>query len=106
MYFGLSPQPPFPIPDVSVPNDHAQMIVILDAIDAARHAGETVYPHCRAGIGRTGLVVGCLLRRHGMSPAGALHTLRAAWRARPRARHFSSIPQTDSQEPYIREWWE
>ncbi len=96
----------FPIRDVSVPSQRAEMIAMLDAIDAARHAGEKVYLHCRAGIGRTGLVAGCLLRRQGESPAGALRVLRRAWRHDARAKQYPRIPQTERQEAYIREWWE
>lgn len=96
----------FPIRDVSVPSDRAQMTAILDAIDAGRFAGETVYVHCRAGIGRTGLVAGCLLRRHGESPAGALRVLRRAWRGDERSRRYPRIPQTDGQEAYVKEWLE
>ena len=34
---------------------------ILDCLDDALRSGRKVYVHCRAGIGRTGTVVGCLL---------------------------------------------
>jgi protein-tyrosine phosphatase len=40
------------------------MTRILDDIDHARSEGESVYVHCWGGVGRTGTVVGCWLRRH------------------------------------------
>jgi protein-tyrosine phosphatase len=40
------------------------MARILDDVDRAVSEGDTVYVHCRGGIGRTGTVVGCWLRRH------------------------------------------
>ena len=54
----------FPIPDISIPADPNQMIAILDAIDAALFEGHGVYIHCWGGVGRTGTVVVCWLKRH------------------------------------------
>jgi protein-tyrosine phosphatase len=51
------------------------MTRILDSIDASLAAGEVVYVHCLAGIGRTGTVIGCYLVRHGMSGDEALATV-------------------------------
>ena len=58
----------------------ALMRSILDAIDAAVSQGRRVYVHCRAGIGRTGTVVGCYLVRHGMSGPQAIAQI-SLWRA-------------------------
>jgi hypothetical protein len=54
----------FPIKDMDKPTKK-QMVVILDAIDAAIADGRTVYVHCWGGHGRTGTVIGCWLARHG-----------------------------------------
>ncbi len=59
------------IPDFSTPSQY-EMKRILDSIDAALMNGHTVYVHCHAGIGRTGMVVGCFLVRHGMNGEDAL----------------------------------
>jgi protein-tyrosine phosphatase len=40
------------------------MTRILDDVDLALSDGHTVYVHCWGGVGRTGTVVGCWLRRH------------------------------------------
>jgi len=92
-----------PIPDQGTPTA-AEMRAILDAIDAALAAGETVYVHCFGGIGRTGTVVGCWLVRHGLSGAAALAQI-AAWRnetpdgARP-------SPETAAQRALVLNWQE
>ena len=51
-----------PIRDASTPTVEA-MTEILDAIDATVESGKVVYLHCMAGLGRTGVVVGCYLVR-------------------------------------------
>jgi protein-tyrosine phosphatase len=80
----------------------ALMTRILDTIDAALAAGETVYVHCYAGIGRTGTVVGCYLVRHGISGEEALAEI-------PRLRRdmwggWVSSPETAAQRAMVREW--
>lgn len=54
----------FAIPDGEIPHSKAQMIEILDTIDAALVSGDTVYVHCWGGVGRTGTVIGCWIARH------------------------------------------
>jgi protein-tyrosine phosphatase len=60
-----------PIRDLSVPSADA-LVGVLDAIDGEISAGGVVYVHCWAGCGRTGVVVGCWLVRHGATPHDAL----------------------------------
>jgi len=60
-----------PIRDFSVPTPE-QLVVALDEIDSELAAGGLVYVHCWAGCGRTGVVVGSWLVRHGDSPRAAL----------------------------------
>jgi len=57
--------------DFTVPTDE-QITSALDTIDAEIAAGGIVYVHCWAGCGRTGVVVGCWLVRHGLDPRAAL----------------------------------
>lgn len=44
-----------------------EMVKILDLIDEALAQDQRVYVHCLSGVGRTGLVTGCYLARHGMN---------------------------------------
>jgi protein-tyrosine phosphatase len=59
------------IRDFSVPTEET-LEAALDEIDAELALGGLVYVHCWAGCGRTGVVVGSWLVRHGMPPDGAL----------------------------------
>lgn len=60
-----------PIRDFSVPAEDA-LATTLDVIDGELDAGGVVYVHCWAGCGRTGVVVGSWLVRHGLDPRAAL----------------------------------
>jgi protein-tyrosine phosphatase len=60
-----------PVRDFTVPSPE-QILAALDAIDAELEAGGVVFVHCWAGCGRTGVVVGCWLVRHGTEPREAL----------------------------------
>jgi protein-tyrosine phosphatase len=57
--------------DFSVPTRES-LVQTLDAIDEELAAGGVVYLHCWAGCGRTGVVAGCWLVRHGTDPREAL----------------------------------
>ena len=60
-----------PIRDFSVPTREV-LVDLLDEIDAELDRGGVVYLHCWAGCGRTGVVVGTWLVRHGAQPDEAL----------------------------------
>ena len=60
-----------PIRDFSVPGLD-ELESALDEIDGELAAGGLVYVHCWAGCGRTGVVVGSWLVRHGSTPSDAL----------------------------------
>jgi atypical dual specificity phosphatase len=60
-----------PIRDFSVPAVETVRHA-LAAIDAELESGGVVYLHCWAGCGRTGVIVGCWLVRHGATPREAL----------------------------------
>jgi len=92
-----------PIPDLGVPTV-AEMVVILDAIDAALADEQVVYVHCWGGIGRTGTVVGCYLVRHGRTPEEALRALQK-WR-RDTPNGWRASPETEAQREMIAAWQE
>ncbi|MBN1140046.1 MAG: dual specificity protein phosphatase family protein [Anaerolineae bacterium] len=90
-----------PIPDFGLPTV-AQMAQTLDAIDRAIGAGQAVYVHCRAGLGRTGTVVGCFLVRHGLDGEQALQAIQALRANIPYA--SSSSPETAAQRGLVLRW--
>ncbi len=92
-----------PIVDTRPPRSWEQAVAILDVIDAALANGETVYVHCRSGVGRTGTILGLHLVRHGYSPGEALRALQAAWARDPRSALWPRCPQTESQRRCILE---
>ena len=95
-----------PIRDHGLPQRPAQMVEILDELEAALGAGHRVYLHCRAGIGRTGTVIGCLLARRLGSGSDALAELDRLWRRGGRDHDWPQTPETDDQVAYVRGWRE
>jgi protein-tyrosine phosphatase len=83
------------IRDFSVPTPES-LVSTLDEIDSELAAGGLVYVHCWAGCGRTGVVVGCWLVRHGTAAAAAL--------ARIAETRGLGCPQTLEQRLMILDW--
>jgi hypothetical protein len=92
------------IVDTSVPNTIAQTTLIVQALRGAHARGRCVYVHCRAGIGRTGLVVGCFLAEAEGNGKAALKLLNRLWRQSDRSRVWPTVPQTAEQADYVRRW--
>jgi protein-tyrosine phosphatase len=95
----------FPIPDVSIPESSAVTVAVLDAIDHHISLGRVVYLHCWGGVGRTGVMVGCWLSRHGYKGQAALDRLHRLWQKCPKSAYRRS-PETKEQEQYILRWEE
>lgn len=95
----------FPIPDVSIPKSSAVTLAVLDAIDYHIGRGRIVYLHCWGGVGRTGVIVGCWLARHGYKGQAALDRLHRLWGKCPKSTHRKP-PETGEQEQYIVSWEE
>ena len=93
-----------PIPDTCLPASVSQVLSLLSDIGAALEAKRCIYVHCRAGIGRTGLVVGCYLASAGGDGRAALKKLNQLWQQSERAKSWPTIPQTGDQADYIRGW--
>ena len=91
-----------PIRDMTTPTVEA-MTEILDIIDAKVEGGGVVYVHCMVGLGRTGMVVGCYLVRHGMSGKEALEEIRHL-RQRDLPGDLMTSPQTEDQRNMVRAW--
>lgn len=95
----------FGIQDYTVPT-HEAMTAILDTIDDALEAGRKVYVHCWGGVGRTGMVVGCYLVRHGMTNEQAVLQVNKLYKTRPDSAYFPRSPESDEQVNFILYWWE
>ncbi|MGC9520613.1 MAG: protein-tyrosine phosphatase family protein [Anaerolineae bacterium] len=95
----------FPIRDFSVPDSPETTAAILDAIDVYLARGDLVYVHCWGGVGRTGVIVGCWLARHGYPGRAALVRLRELWAQCPKSACKAS-PETAEQARYIVDWAE
>jgi protein-tyrosine phosphatase len=93
-----------PIPDTQVPTDPEQMRAIQAHLRRALGAGRRIYVHCRAGIGRTGLVVGCYLAEQGLDGDTALKQLNRLWRQSARSSSWRQVPQTAEQAEFILHW--
>src|SRR5690349_6150150 len=93
-----------PIPDHGVPASPAHLADILECLRQALRARRVVYLHCRAGIGRTGLVAACLLTEQGLSAEEALAELNRRWSLSGRARDWPSVPESGLQTEYVRRW--
>ena len=74
--------------------------VIQKAIDDAGR-GEVTYFHCQAGVGRTGTVIGCLLRQTGLDGQQALNEL---VRLRGEVGLHEGSPEFAEQRDFIRRW--
>ncbi len=85
----------FAIRDFTVPS-RATVIVVLNTIDAALADAQTVYVHCRGGIGRTGTIIGCYLVREGLTGDEALSEIARLY--------HSGSSETDDQRALVRSW--
>lgn len=92
-----------PLEDHGLPESAEAMQEILDQLDWALKDGHLVYVHCRAGIGRTNLVVGCWMRRQGMAGGAAIKALNRLWKANARSATWKRVPEFN-QEMYVVNW--
>lgn len=93
-----------PIADHGIPEVAQQMVEILECLRQAMSARRVVYLHCRAGIGRTGTVAGCLLVERGLAGDAALAELNRLWQGSARSAQWPVVPETDAQSEYVRSW--
>jgi Protein-tyrosine phosphatase len=93
-----------PIPDCATPKDASQTLRLLSDIRAGLESKRSLYVHCRAGIGRTGLIIGCYLASESGNGKEALKELNRLWQQNERALSWPKVPQTGEQADYIRRW--
>ena len=82
----------FSIPDRGIPDRRDNFISFIALLAKEVEAGKSLVIHCRAGIGRTGLVACCLLQSLGIKTE-------QAWMRLSEARGVS-IPDTAEQRMY------
>lgn len=82
-----------PIPDRGCPPDRQALRQLLDRAQQSLQRGEHVLVHCRAGIGRSGLICACLLARLGVPPQGI-------WKLLSGLRGVD-VPDTDEQKAWF-----
>jgi ADP-ribosyl-[dinitrogen reductase] hydrolase len=93
-----------PIRDHGLPERREHMMEILDCLHDALTSSRPAYVHCRAGIGRTGMVIGCLLVERGLTGEQALDELERVWQQSERSKFWPSVPETEEQADYVRRW--
>ncbi|MEQ6249195.1 hypothetical protein ABMC89_09930 [Sulfitobacter sp. HNIBRBA3233] len=81
-----------PIPDMALP-EAASFNRLVDDLAARLRAGESVAVHCRASIGRTGMVCAGVLGRFGRGAEDAIATVSAA--------RGVTVPDTAEQAAFI-----
>jgi protein-tyrosine phosphatase len=84
----------FPIPDRGIPHSTRDATELIAGLVARLEKGTAVAIHCRAGIGRTGLVAGCILSRLGVPFSDIFGTLSVA-RGMP-------MPDTQGQIDWVK----
>lgn len=81
-----------PIEDRGIPTDLSAATTLIKRLAGDLRNGKAVAIHCRAGIGRSGMIAACVLGRVGMAVDEAFTLLAAA--------RGCGVPDTDEQ----REW--
>jgi len=94
----------FPIQDRSLPQSVEYMREILDVLRDNERRGRITAVHCRGGIGRTGMVVGCWLVECGIAPNGkeALDVIANVWQTVEKCKRFPHSPETGPQFEFVK----
>ncbi len=83
----------FPIEDRSVPSSSSEFNELVDSVTDFLRKGKAVAVHCRAGIGRSSIIVASALIRNGLSAESAFRAIEES-RGRP-------VPDTPEQRRWI-----
>ncbi|KAL0958837.1 hypothetical protein HGRIS_014154 [Hohenbuehelia grisea] len=96
----------FPIRDRSLPESVDYMHRVLDVLRDNQRRGVISAVHCRGGIGRTGMVIGCWLVQSGAAKSGAdaLTIIAREWRTVEKCKRFPNSPETGPQFEFVRDF--
>lgn len=86
----------FPIPDRQTPPSVDETRRLVAELATRLRCGRAIVLHCRAGIGRTGLIAACVLCELGIGSAKAFAMLSTARRVQ--------VPDTQEQETWVSEY--
>ncbi|MGJ5208718.1 protein-tyrosine phosphatase family protein [Bradyrhizobium sp. HKCCYLR20261] len=85
----------FPIPDRGCPDRPRAALQLAGDLATRLMGGATVLIHCRAGIGRSAVIAGCVMSRLGVDAGEALERIAAARGVR--------VPDTEEQRRWVME---
>lgn len=93
----------FPIPDRCLPQSVEFMYSVLDVLRDNEKRDRTTAVHCRGGIGRTGMVIGCWLVESGLAKNGeeALNIIAREWKTVEKCNRFPHSPETGPQFEFV-----
>jgi protein-tyrosine phosphatase len=83
----------FPIEDRSVPNSLAEFTELVNSVAGFLRKGKAVAVHCRAGIGRSSMIVASALINIGLSTESAFRSIEES--------RGSPVPDTDEQRRWV-----
>ena len=83
----------YPIPDMGLPDSVRGYRDVVKTIYKKVHSGASVVVHCRAGIGRTGIVTTGVLLRSGMDPEESFKLVSESRGIR--------VPDTEEQREWV-----
>lgn len=94
----------FPIRDRGLPPSTDFVRDILDILRDNENRGRISAVHCRGGIGRTGLIVGCWLVERGLAKDGehALRLIADQWKWVEKYKRYPCSPETGPQFEFVR----
>jgi len=96
----------FPIRDRSLPHSVQYMSSVLEVLCNNEARGRISAVHCRGGIGRTGMVIGCWLVQSGVAKDGdeALQIIAKEWITVEKCKRFPHSPETGPQFDFVKHW--
>jgi protein-tyrosine phosphatase len=83
----------FPIEDRSVPSSSGEFKELIDSVVDYLRNGKSVAVHCRAGIGRSSMIVASVLIRNGLSSESAFSAIEES--------RGCSVPDTPEQRQWV-----